>query len=238
MNCGELRNLAPLYLSGELEGESRREFASHLLECAACAREIREQELLDARLAQALAQDLPDSTRVEQAILRQISSKRPAPRWMSAAGAMAAAVVLGGFLLFTHVPRAYADAVRDHQAEVVEKQPRHWRTNSAEIAALTSQVGLSFYQAASLAPAGYTLECAKFCGLDRRRTLHLVFTNGASKVSVYVSPHAASAAGVRMVTLGSERLAAFETGHFSALVVTAGASPECQEFAQWTATRL
>ena len=238
MNCGEVRNLAPLYFSGELAEESRRDFVSHLSECAACAREIRDQELLDARLSRAFAQELPDTAQLEQSVRRQMASERPARRWRVAAGAMAAATVLGGFLLFTHTPRVYADAARDHQAEVVDNQPRHWRTNRAEIASLTLQLGLSFDQAASLAPAGYTLECAKFCGIDRRRTLHLVYSNGVRKVSVYVSPHAASRSEIRLATVASEGIASFETGRFTGMVVAAGTAAQCEEFARWTEARL
>lgn len=237
MNCSELRKWAPLYLTDEIGEELRRQFAAHLAECPACEREMEQQAHLDARLAAALGRDLPDSSRVERAVCRQIASERSRRRWMSL-GSMAAAAGVAVLLLFPQAPRAYKDAARDHRAEVVEKQPRRWRTGSTEVAAVAAQAGLSYSQATSLAPEGYTLEHAKICGLAGERVLHLVFASGAHEYSVYVRPHRGSPEGVRLVKRGSEEVAGMETGRFTALVVTAGSAAECKGLARFAAARL
>ncbi len=238
MNCADLRDLAPLYVSGEIGEELRRQFAAHLNACPACECEIEEQSLLDQRLAQALGSDLPDSSRVEQAVRGRIgllacSGAKGARSLRRLWVAAAAIAVLAAFLLFPPAPRIYAEAARDHHTEVVEKQPRRWRSTPAEIDAVASQVGLSFARAAALAPAGYRLEHAKICGLDGVRALHLVFTNGAGEYSVYLLPRG-TRQPLQLVSRGTEQVAGFGT----ALVVTAASTANCEELARFTAARL
>jgi len=242
MNCGEVRNLAPLYLSGEMSEEQRQSFASHLAACPECEAEIERQSTLDARLLAALCEESPDTSRIEQSLRRHIASTQSHKRWMGA-GAVAASLIaalVGSYALLrpSPAPGSYADAARDHWAEVVEKQPRHWRSGPAEIEALGAQSGLSIAQITALAPAGYRLEHAKTCGLDGQRMLHLVFTNGAQEYSLYLRPHRSIKERVRIVRSNSEQVAGFETGHFTALVVTVGPAAQCEELAQLTAARL
>jgi hypothetical protein len=191
---------------------------------------------LDARLLKALSQETLDTTRIEQRVRHEISSTRWKRRLLIAAGLITVFAVSYGWV--RHVPKLYADAARDHQVEVVNQQPRRWRLGAADIETVTAPSGLSFAQAAALAPAGYSLERAKNCGLDGQRMLHLVFTNGAQKYSVYVRPHQSAKAGVRVLRQSTEEVAGFETGRFQAVVVTAGSASECQGLARLAASRL
>lgn len=242
MNCHEVRTLTPLYLSGEMDIRERLPFSTHLSACPACAQETERLASLDARLAEVLGNELPDATRVVHAVRSRIAAGRTRRRWV-AGGAIAAgivAAVAGGYGLF-HLgpgPRMYADAARDHSAEVVNHQPRRWRSGSAEIQALTELNGLSFAQAAALAPAGYSLERAKNCGLDGQRMLHLIFTDGAREYSVYLRPHRSLSEPVRVVRHNEEQVAGFETGRFRALVVTAGPAKDCESLARLAKERL
>ena len=242
MNCRELRSLTPLYLSGEMDGETRGRFAAHLAACPACGREIEEQALVDERLAKALLGESPDTTRIERAVRRRIAGVQSRRRWMArgaiAASALAAITGTYGLWRLTSAPRWYADAARDHRAEVVDRQPRRWRSGAAEIETLAEQNGLSFAQASGLAPEGYWLEHAKTCGIDGQRMLHLVFTNGTQEYSIYVGPHRSGTEGVRMARRNSEQVAGFETGRFRALVVTDGEAAECDKLARLAAERL
>jgi anti-sigma factor RsiW len=242
MNCRELKNLTPLHLSGELEASDRRRFDAHLAACPACAQEVERLACLDAQLVEALGTRLPDATRVEQAVRSRISAERLRRRWLLG-GAIAAGIVaaLAGAYGLVHLgpaPRMYADAARDHRAEVVDHQPRRWRSNPAEIQELTQPNGLSFAQAAALAPAGYALERAKNCGLDGQRMLHLIFRNGTSEFSVYLRPHRSLQEPVRLAQGNHEQVAGFETGRFRALVVTAGPELDCEHLAQLAKQRL
>jgi anti-sigma factor RsiW len=242
MNCRDVRSLTPLYLSGEMDGETRGRFAAHLAACPACGREIEEQAAVDERLVKALLRESPDTTRIERTVRRRIADVQSRRRWM-ARGAIAASVLTAisgiyGLWHATSAPRRYADAARDHRAEVVDRQPRRWRSDATEIETLTAQNGLSFAQASGLAPTGYWLEHAKTCGIDGQRMLHLVFTNGTQEYSIYVGPHRSVREGVRIVRRNSEEVAGFETGRFRALVVTDGEAAECNKLARMAAERL
>jgi anti-sigma factor RsiW len=237
MTCGDVGGLAPLYLSGELTGAEHERFVAHLASCPACQREIELQSSLDERLVRAMERDLPDTARLEQCVRNHIAAERPR-RWWVAAGVAAAIAGIYGLVSLASTPRMYADAARDHWAEVVEQQPRRWRAGPDGIEPLAAQSGLGFAHAAALAPAGYSLERAKICGLDGQRMLHLVFANGALKYSVYVRPHQSAKGHIRMIRRDSEQVAAFETGRFAAVVVLAGSAAECETLAKLTSRRL
>ncbi len=242
MNCREALDLAPLYLSGELDGAERQQLGAHLAGCPACGGEIELQARLDARVVAAVGAPCPDAARIEQQLRRRISAAQSRRRW-TALCAMAASVIVVlaagyGLMRLTAAPGLYADAARDHRAEVVDGQPRRWRTGAAEIESLAARNGLSFTRTAGLAPAGYSLERAKICRLDGERMLHLVFTNGVRRYSVYVRPHAGAREGIRVVRRRSEQVAGFETGRFRGLVVTVGPAAECEELARFTVARL
>lgn len=243
MNCGEVRGRAPLYLSGELDGPARQAFDAHLAACPECELEIEAQALVDERLAAAIGRESPDTARIAQLVRGRISASRSRRRWI-AMGAVAAGLLLAFGLTYgfwsrlVPAPRWYADAARDHRAEVVDGQPRRWQSGATGIGAVAAQYGLSFAQASALAPAGYSLDRAKTCGIDGRRMLHLVFTKGGQTYSVYLGPDTGHVVGLRMVRRDGEQVAGFETGSFRALVVMTGPAAECEEFARLAAARL
>jgi hypothetical protein len=82
------------------------------------------------------------------------------------------------------------------------------------------------------------LERAKICGIDGRRMLHLVFSNGTRRYSIFVSPRLGPAETARTIRRGPEQVAGFETGHFRGLVVSDGSAAECVELAQAAERRL
>jgi anti-sigma factor RsiW len=238
MTCQEIKARTPLYLSGEMDARERRGFTGHLSACPACAQDIERLEQLDARLAESLGGDLPDASAVVRAVRLQVSAGRSRRRWAAGAIAASIAVAAAGAYGVIHLgpgAQMYADAAQDHVAEVVQRQPRHWRTGPAEIQSVTGQHGLSFARAAALAPAGYSLERAKNCGLDGQRMLHLIFTNGAREVSVYLRSHRGLSEPVRIVQRDGEQVAAFDTGRFRALVVT---GEDCAALAEAVKQRL
>jgi anti-sigma factor RsiW len=240
MNCREVRARAPLYLSGEMEAPEREPFAAHLGACAACEREIDAQMRLDSRLAGALG-EYPDSRALEKRVWSGIARQRYRGRALTAAAA--AAVILAGivgmrFLQSAPAPAAFADAALDHHEEVVEKQPRRWRTASGEIGALAAADGLSYAALTSLAARGYTLVRAKHCGIDGQAMLHLVFGNGAREYSVFLRPERGERSPVRIARESQEQVAGFQTGKFRAIVVIDGPRAECEALAQIAAARL
>src|SRR5271154_5403165 len=92
MNCRDIEEFAPPYLSGELEASQRALFQAHLAQCWNCAAEIDRQAAMDARVLHAVS-DVPDATAVERSVRRRIGRERA---WRLAA--VAAAVVFAVFL--------------------------------------------------------------------------------------------------------------------------------------------
>jgi len=240
-DCAAIWMRTPLYLSAEMEAGERTAFEAHIARCPACARKIAEDRNLDAALRSALG-GLPDASRLEQFLQRKIAADRRR-RHQAWAGAIAAslallAVGLMAWARFTRPPQSFADAALDHRTEVIERQPRHWRSGDMELAGLAAKTGLQPGQATALGAAGYRLERAKICGIAGRRMLHLVFSNGTRTYSIFVSSHLAPVETVRTVRQGAEQVAGFETGHFLGLVVSDGSAAECAELAYAAARRL
>jgi negative regulator of sigma E activity len=82
------------------------------------------------------------------------------------------------------------------------------------------------------------LERAKICTIHGERMLHLVFSDGTRRYSVFVAPHLARRETPQPVWQGAERVAEFETGHFRGLVVSEGSAAECAELARVAESQL
>ena len=87
MNCRDIEEFAPLYLSGEMEERQRAQFQSHLTQCRGCAAEIDRQIALDARLRQVVA-ELPDATAVQRSVRGRMAREKY--RRLAAVAAIAA----------------------------------------------------------------------------------------------------------------------------------------------------
>ncbi|MDE3197982.1 MAG: hypothetical protein KGN84_16660 [Acidobacteriota bacterium] len=152
---------------------------------------------------------------VEREIRHRLRPQRG--RWYAAvAGAVAAAVVAGVWL--TRPPREFRDAARDHRVEVVEHQPRHWKTDPVELREIEARDAIA-------APEGFRLKAAKRCGIAGRLVTHLVYTDGVHDVSLYVM----SGVSGRDYEAGGQWVHAFRTGRASGLIV--GPPAECRQFA-------
>ncbi len=196
-----------------------------------------EQEAsLDSRLRDAASIELPDAARLTGAVRAEIRSERI--RQIAAIAALVTfAAILGYWVLRPHpVARLYADAALDHRLEVLEHQPRRWRSDPVDISELAARFSLP--DLAMLAPPGYRLQHAKMCGIDGAPALHLVYTNGAQEVSVFVQAKTASHEAGRPERVGSVRMASFETGRLQAIVATSGSSGDCIQFAQFMSHEL
>jgi anti-sigma factor RsiW len=234
MNCKEIEELAPLYLSGELEEDRKVLFHTHLAECRSCARQMEQQSAIDARLRKALCAGLPYAGELQWSVSRDIARER-LRRWMLLA--VAAAVLIGAVLGYRTLrpEKLYRDAALDHRLEVVEHQPRHWRTDRAEIDKLAARYQL--HDVAALAPAGYRLEHAKMCGLDGQPALHLVFTNGVQEVSLFVRSRTGGGSGISSTGAGDLYLASFQNDRIQ-IIATGGASGDCLRFVRSAASVL
>jgi len=239
MNCVDIAERAPLYLAHELSASELRAFEMHLDGCRGCAEEIELQVSMDARLRASIGSEIPETAELEKAVRRQIRLISLA-RWRRfvAAAAVIVSLVAGSARCFTRVPRIYADAARDHQAEVVEHQPRRWRSERADVNALAERFGLPASAVAALGPAGSTLVHAKICRLNGVPVLHLVYEIGRGEISLYVRRNDDRAATNAPVLVGKEYVDAFHTPRFSVIVVAAGSRADCLLFARSSAAVL
>jgi len=208
--CAAIWMRSALYLSGEMDAEEHDAFAAHLAKCSACAAKIAADRNLDATLRSALGGFAPDTGLLEYTLQRRISAdrRRRHQAWAAAIATTAALLAVGalGWARWTRPPQSYADAALDHRTEVIDRQPRRWRSSDTELAGLAAQNGLHLAQLTAVAAAGYTLERAKICGIDGRRMLHVVFSSGTRRYSVFISPHLGPIEAVRTIPGGRSRL--------------------------------
>lgn len=233
MTCREIEELEPLYLSGELDADRKVQFHTHLAECRSCAARMDQQTSMDARLRKALCAGLPYAGELERSVSRQIAQETTRRWTFAAAAALVASVFIGYRVL--QPPRLYADAALDHRQEVMERQPRHWRTDPAEIEKLAARYQLA--DVAALAPSGYRLEHAKMCGIDGQPALHLVFTNGVQEVSLFVRSQAGRKRGISATGVGDVHLASFQNDQIE-IIATGGTNGDCLQFVRHAASVL
>jgi anti-sigma factor RsiW len=227
MNCNDIAELSPLYLSGELDAPRAAPFAAHLKACPSCALEIERQRELDARLREGVLASEPATGALDSRIRQRISAERRSKtaRWVLAAASVAAILLIVGLglrMLPTHEPlRVCADAARDHRNEIVLRQPRTWIRDQSGIQAIAARLSLSPSAIPSFAAAGYHLERGKLCRLDGRAFLHLVYSNGAGEFSFFVRPrdHRTSS-DIYTQGIDREYVALVESGNLTAMVVT------------------
>jgi len=251
MNCSEAIEVLPAYLTGELEPAKAQAIGAHLLGCPACAREAEQQKSLDLQLQAAVQSEDPDVSgillRVKQSILAEAAAQvQPGShalwprRWIGlaigAAATVLASVLAYNVLLGQRTARVYADAAEDHRDEVTLAQPRHWRTELAEIQALAETRGVSAEAVNALGGSGYRLERGRICQLEDHVYLHLVVTDGAREYSLFLRPsdgtplpgstrEVVNGRAVHAAHDASEQVAGFESKQLLAIVVTED-SPE------------
>ena len=115
-----MATLAPLYLSGELDGARAAAAGAHLKVCAACARDIDQQRELDARLRGALLADESDSSALIPRIRRRIAVAEAKRRVLTLSLTAASVLLAAGSILYrsfiaSPIPQVFADAARDHR---------------------------------------------------------------------------------------------------------------------------
>jgi anti-sigma factor RsiW len=240
MSCDEVRDITPLWHTGELEGEQMASFTSHLAGCAACSRDVEHEAALDSQLRRAVLGEVCDAERTNRAVLERIRLTPWWRRlgWIAVAAALLAALAVGYHLRASAGQRLYADAARDHRAEVLEHKPRKWRSDAAEIGALAEKFGLSSSKPWALAPDGFHLIHVKTCGLEGRPVLHLVYADGEREISFYVRQADATPVSAAFTAIGENRLAYAQGRERSVVVVTTGRPEECRQLARRAATLL
>ena len=226
-----------MHLTEELDAARAAELTQHLRDCKACLAEVGRQTALDARLRAIFAGEPLDTSRIEHSVRHQIAlESRPQKRswrWIFAAVPVAGLVI--GFILVllgyrvmrpVAAPPSFTAAGRDHHAEVIDQQPRRWRTDRASINDLAAKQGLPVSAIVAFSQDGFRLEQAKLCRLDNLTYVHLVYTSGTKRFSLFLRRPAEQDKGapnhdsIDTANLGAEHLAAFHHGPLSAIIVT------------------
>jgi anti-sigma factor RsiW len=223
MNCAEVLEMFPLYLSRELDTARAAGVRAHLASCPACACELEQQAELDTRVRQGILAEELDTRSLDGRIRQQIASRSWRRRWVGVAAGIAVALVLTA-LVYRFAPggrNVYAAAARDHGSEVTLHQHRSWVADRVSLEALAAREGVAPSAVFNLAPPGYHLDRAKFCRLAGSIFLHLVYANGTQEFSIFLRSRApARPDGVRGMDFAAERVAAFRTSGLDAMIVT------------------
>jgi len=230
MNCNDVEQLAPAFLSGELPADRTSEFQSHLDSCFECQRLMTGQAELDARLRHQILADVPDTAALDLRVRQAIAIVNPARRrFISprlAIAALAAILILALAVALRSRLRAQpvelcSDAARDHLREIVHQEPRRWTAGRAGVETLGQRVGLAPEAVSAFSVSGYRLERGRLCRLDGRVFLHLVYSNGARQFSLFLtSAGAFTDSGLFATEVSGEHVATIQSSHARAVVVT------------------
>lgn len=230
MNCNDVQQLAAIYISGELDQYRLAEFQAHLDSCTACRAGIAGQIDLDSRLRREILANTHDSSQLESRIRSAISREprlrfTPGRRTMAAIAAMlllAAGIVFAVRLWLRPQPtQLCSDAARDHVREIVREEPRRWTADRAGIDSMAQRVGVSTATITGFSAPGYQLERGRLCRLDGHVFLHLVYSNGARRFSMFLAPAGSSRdPGLLTADLSGERIASVHSNRQRAVVVT------------------
>jgi anti-sigma factor RsiW len=249
MNCNEVPELAPLYVSGELDAARTRAVHEHLDVCSKCRREIESAIELDERLRDELLSTPVESSAVEQRVRATIAAE-PRPRFsrrLRIAVGIAAMLllVLAGFIALRGRAGAQpveicSDAARDHLREIVRQEPRRWTSDRSGIDALSEHLGFSPAAVSKFTVPGYRLARGKLCRLDGRVSLHLVYSNGVQEFSLFLQPARDShpAAGLYSADFGAEHAASIQSGQVRAVIVTGESNAAAKDLARSAASAL
>jgi len=161
--------------------------------------------------------------------------------WIFAVAGCVAAMVIGfaGYRVMHPLtaPSLFIAAARDHHAEVVDRQSGDWQTERASINGLAAQQGLPAGLLGGFAPSGFRLEEGKVSLLDNLPYLHIVYTNGEHRFSVFlrqeqVPPNQDS---IDTANVGPDHVAAFHHGPLSVMIVTDQPGDEASHLARFAA---
>jgi Putative zinc-finger len=266
MDCSQVAELTPLYLSGELDRERAGAIDAHLRFCASCMSAIESRARLDVRMREVIAGENVDVGAVERWIRARIPADPrdkvaliPQPRlrsrrkWIATAMGVAAALLFAALsyrgLVGPRVARVYADAARDHPREVVEEAPRKWLSDRASISALAQGQGIAASVPFALSSGPYHIERARLCFLGARIYLHVVYTDGAREFSVYFhvrgseplpgSPREIDNGRILHTSIfDAEEVASFQTNDLIVVVVSDRYSGDALRVARLAATAL
>ncbi|HEX7288558.1 MAG TPA: zf-HC2 domain-containing protein [Candidatus Angelobacter sp.] len=246
MNCHRVREILPLYLSGELRGADLAGVQQHFQQCRECAMAANADRELDDALRTAMLEETPDVSAVLSRVHEQIS----APWWkpglvpVRMAAAIAAIIVIA----FISVPRIYVyqaqksmalAAVRDHYADLVLQRHPDWEHTPDQVARfMQEQFPSKQNLLQTITPEKTSLEKVRLCNVNGTIYAHFVFQTGTAETSVFLRPNPEGQARFQAAHLGDGEhgleVAGFSSPGLTGMVV----APQNLGSVQKTAERL
>lgn len=237
MRCDEAEGLLAPHISEGLDVAAQHELALHLDVCAACRARLQQEYELNRVVMAAVSRGTPRFDglveRIERSLDASPASRRLVfpGRWPVLAGSAALvllfAVAIVRFTASNPMHLLCQDAFDDHRTEVVQREPRQWKTGRNEIADLARRTipGVEVPQKV----AGLSLEKGRICGLLQATALHLVYGQGPHEVSVFLMlrrelpsdslPRPNSGSSVHQETQSGIAAASFADGRMGIVVV-------------------
>jgi hypothetical protein len=200
MKCDRVRDVLPLYLSGELSDQEIAQVKLHLQECAECATAVQADNELDNALRTAMLEETPDVSDV----LGRVHERMATPWWkrpqlISVRMAAVAAIAVVAVFALIGLPRIYVHqaqrnmalaAAGDHYQDLVLQRHPDWESKPQEVARfLQLQFPQKHNLLPSITPEGAAFEKVRLCNLRGTSYAHFVFRTGAVETSVFLLPN-------------------------------------------------
>jgi hypothetical protein len=196
MTCDKVRDVLPLYLSGELKGEELADIERHVQGCERCALAVSADRELDDAFRTAMLEETPDVS----GVLGRVHERMTASWWtrmprlvsvrVAAAIAMVIIIALVGLPWFYvhQTQRTMAlEAVNDHYGDLVLLRHPDWEYKPEDVARFIQQ---QFPQKQdllrSITPQSATFEKVRVCNLRGTSYAHFVFNTPTGETSVFL----------------------------------------------------
>jgi len=196
MNCPYYEQVTEAYLSGEIEGP---QWHTHLETCLDCAAKLRAESDFDLVIKHAVTEERLQIRQLESHIrneIRQSSRWRPS-MFLVMRYAIAAVVVFAALSIVTFgyargridLSAICIDAADDHREEIIDRSPRRWRSDPAQLAALSQKLTGDPALPERVVPPGYRLVGARICDLHGKPYMHLDYSDGSNEISLFLRHH-------------------------------------------------
>ena len=197
MNCQSVQELVPLYLSGELTGESLAAVQLHIHACETCRKTVSADRELDDALRVAMLEDSPDVSGVLHRVHAGMATTgwkrmlRPVSvRAIAFVATLVLIAALGLSMFRVHrAQRTWAlDAANDHYSDLVLLRHPDWAYLPQDVAHFMQEQFPQQDLLAVITPKGASFEKVRLCNLGGTQYAHFVFRSGPTETSVFVLP--------------------------------------------------
>ena len=176
MNCLEYRQIC-----GADPGHGATDFRDHETECKDCRAYAREMRVLDQRIREALAFDVPITVRRPQAAAVQSEVRRWRPARLGIAASLFAAIGLSVGVWLSAPPPALADAVTGH----LKHERKAWQPTDNPVAAEVLDAVLQHADVQMKGNVGL-ISYARTCSIRGNDVPHLMIQGERGPVMVLI----------------------------------------------------